>query len=155
MSEILTNEILNKHSDKTNWDRLSANPSEGAIHILEANLDKINCNNFAPWSAGESLSNLYSFAEPSETKPLILTFDEIDGPLQDITRGIPSHKNCKIQVQDKPGWNRLLDEIQMGFYPHLVLIMTTNKSLLFFNSLDPSYMRNHRVDMDVAMTTTF
>jgi len=113
--------------------------------FLAKQLQGIYCNNLAPWSAGESLSNLYSYAEPSETKPLILAFDEIDGPLQEITRGIPSHKNCKIQVQDKPGWNRMMDEIQMGFYPHLVLIMTTNKNFpLFFNTLDPSYMRNHR-----------
>jgi hypothetical protein len=156
--EIITNITTKLAKKKSVIVLLHGPPGTGksmVSFILAKQLQGIYCNNLAPWTAGESLSNIYSYAEPSETKPLILAFDEIDGPLQDITRGIPSHKNCKIQVQDKPGWNRMMDEIQMGFYPHLVLIMTTNKSLLFFNTLDPSYMRNHRVDMCVFMSTTF
>ena len=83
--------------------------------------------------------------------PLIIAFDEIDGALEEIHRGIPSHKNLKIQVQNKQGWNQMLDEIQMGFYPHLVVIMTTNKSPDFIRRLDDSYIRQHRVDKIYGM----
>ncbi|NCX93395.1 MAG: hypothetical protein EBX40_01810, partial [Gammaproteobacteria bacterium] len=106
----------------------------------------IYCNSLQPWSPGESIATLYSDAEPSESSPLIIAFDEIDESLERIHNGIESHKNLKICVQNKQGWNQMLDEVQMGFYPNLIIIMTTNKSPDFINNLDPSYIRNHRVD---------
>ena len=41
----------------------------------------------------------------------------------------------------------MLDEIQRGLYPHLIIIMTTNKNPEFINNLDPSYLREGRVDI--------
>ena len=119
--------------------------------ILANETNGIYCNNLRPWEAGESVASLYTDAEPSEGSPLIIAFDEIDGPLEEIHRGIPSHKNLKIRVQNKQGWNQMLDEIQMGFYPHLIIIMTTNKSPDFINRLDDSYIREHRVDRIYGM----
>jgi len=119
--------------------------------ILANETNGIYCNNLRPWEAGESIGSVYTDAEPTEMMPLIVAFDEIDGPLQEIHKGIPSHKNLKIRVQNKQGWNQMLDEIQMGFYPHLIIIMTTNKSPDFINGLDDSYIREHRVDRIYAM----
>jgi hypothetical protein len=114
--------------------------------LLTNELRGLYCNSLQPWSPGESIATLYSDAEPSESSPLIIAFDEIDGSLERIHNGIESHKNLKICVQNKQGWNQMLDEVQMGFYPNLIIIMTTNKSPDFINNLDPSYIRNHRVD---------
>jgi hypothetical protein len=122
------------------------------VSLILANETKgIYCNNLRPWDAGESIASVYTEAEPTEMMPLIIAFDEIDGALEEIHRGIPSHKNLKIQVQNKQGWNQMLDEIQMGFYPHLVVIMTTNKSPDFIRRLDDSYIREHRVDRIYGM----
>ena len=114
--------------------------------ILANELKGVYCSTLAPWEPGDSLASLYSDADPSEEKPLIVAFDEFDGPLQEIHNGITPHKHMRIKVSNKQGWNQLLDEIQMGFYPHLVVILTTNKSPDFFNELDPSYISEHRVD---------
>ena len=119
--------------------------------ILANEMNGIYCNNLRPWEAGDSIASLYTEAEPTDRSPLIVAFDEIDGPLEEIHRGIPSHKNLKIQVQNKQGWNQMLDEIQMGFYPHLIIIMTTNKSPDFIRGLDDSYIREHRVDRIYGM----
>jgi len=115
--------------------------------ILANEIGGIYCNSFAPWEPGDGIAALYSDAEPSEASPLIIAFDEIDGPLQEIHRGLPSHKNLKTRVQNKQGWNQMFDEIQMGFYPNLVIVMTMNRSPDFINELDPSYIREHRVDV--------
>lgn len=119
--------------------------------ILANQLNGIYCNNLRPWEPGESISSLYADSQPTESSPLIIAFDEIDGPLEDVHRGIPSHKNMRILVQNKQGWNQMLDEIQMGFYPHLILIMTTNRTPEFIRNLDDSYIREHRVDRIYAM----
>ena len=51
-----------------------------------------------------------------------------------------------ISVQNKTGWNRMLDEIGRGLYPHLILLMTSNRDPAFIRSLDPSYIREGRVN---------
>jgi hypothetical protein len=123
------------------------NVGKTMISLLLANeLKGTYCSSMAPWEPGDSLASLYSEVEPTEETPLIVAFDEIDGPLQRIHEGIPEHKNLRTKVKDKQGWNQMLDEIQMGFYPHLVIILTTNKNPEFINAMDTSYIRDHRVD---------
>jgi len=105
------------------------------------------CNTLRPWQPGDSLAALYSEVEPTKEKPLILAFDEIDDPLQKIHAGIPPHKSLPICVHDKPSWNHMLDEIQRGMYPNLVIIFTSNKTPDFIREIDPSYIREGRVDL--------
>jgi len=123
------------------------NVGKTMISLIIANdLKGIYCSSINPWEPGDTIASLYTHAEPTEEMPLIVAFDEIDGPLQRIHEGIPDHKHVRTKVKDKQGWNQMLDEIQMGFYPHLVMIFTTNKDPEFFNKMDPSYIREHRVD---------
>jgi len=104
------------------------------------------CNSVSPWEPGDTIVGLYTDTEVSEKNPLILAFDEVDSAIEQIHKGISPHKDVKIRVRNKAGWNKMLDEIQKGFYPHLVMVMTTNKTPEFFNELDSSYMAPHRVD---------
>lgn len=123
------------------------NVGKTMVSLLLANEVKgTYCNSMRPWEPGDNLANLYSEAEPTEDTPLIVAFDEIDGPLQRINEGIPDHKIIHTKVKDKEGWNKMFDEIQMKFYPHLVVILTTNKTPEFIDNLDSSYIRDHRVD---------
>jgi hypothetical protein len=105
------------------------------------------CNTLRPWQPGNTLAELYAEADISETKPLVLAMDEFDVALLNIHEGIESHKNLPILIQDKPGWNRFLDEIGRGMYPHVILLLTSNKPPEFIRQLDPSYIRAGRVDM--------
>lgn len=105
------------------------------------------CNTLKPWQPGDTLADLYAEAEPSATKPLVVAFDEVDVALMAIHAGIPSHKTTPILIPDKAGWNRFLDEIDRGLYPHLVLLLTSNRTPDFIRGLDPSYIREGRVDI--------
>ena len=117
------------------------------IPLLMANCVKgMYCSTFRPWLPGDTLCSLYNEAEPTEAKPLILAFDEVDSALVKIHEGIEQHKNIPIPVANKAGWNHMLDDIQRGLYPHLILILTSNKEPAFISDMDPSYLREARVD---------
>ena len=104
------------------------------------------CNNLIVWNPGDVLGNLYLDADPTEDNPLIVVFEEIDIALVKINEGIPDHKNLSISIQNKMGWNNLFDSIQMGMYPNLIVLLTSNKSPEFINELDASYLRKGRID---------
>jgi len=95
---------------------------------------------------------LYSEVEPTAEQPLIIAFDEFDDPLVKIHAGIPPHKSLPISIHDKPSWNHMLDEIQRGMYPHLLVILTSNKTPEFIREIDPSYIREGRVDLICEVT---
>ena len=109
------------------------------------------CNTLKPWQPGDTLADLYAEAEPTSEKPLIIAFDEFDGALMAIHAGITPHKSVPILVADKAGWNRFLDEIGRGMYPHLILFLTSNRDPCFIQGLDPSYIRRGRVNLTIAV----
>jgi len=109
------------------------------------------CNTLRPWQPGETLSQLYSEVEPTSDAPLVVVFDEFDSALLHIHEGIPLHKNLPTEISNKTGWNHMLDTIQRGMYPHLILILTSNKTPDFICSLDSSYIREGRVDITVEL----
>jgi hypothetical protein len=123
------------------------------VGILIANrFSSSFCNTLKPWQPGDTIGNILSEIEPTAQKPLIIVFDEIDLTLLKIHEGIPPHKNVPIIVPDKSGWNNMLDTIQRGMYPNIILIMTSNRGPEFINSLDTSYIRKGRVDLTFEMT---
>ena len=122
------------------------------VGIILANAYKGSyCNTLKPWQPGDTISSLYAEVEPTKESPLILVFDEFDSALMRIHGDIEQHKNLPIQVSDKAGWNQMLDEIQLGMYPYLILLLTSNKSPEFIEALDPSYIREGRVNIIVEM----
>jgi len=104
------------------------------------------CNSFTPWEPGDVASVVIDEAEPSKEHPLIIIFEEVDGAIIRIHEGIAQHKNIPTAITDKSSWNRFLDNFDRGLYPFVILLMTSNKSFDFINSLDPSYLRKGRVD---------
>jgi hypothetical protein len=116
----------------------------GAFLALE--LKGVLCNTLKPWNPSDTLAELYAEAEVSAENPLVLVFDEVDSVLVHIHEGIPSHKNLPIAIQNKPGWNHFLDEIARGMFPYLVLLLTSNQPPEWVNGLDPSYLREGRVN---------
>ena len=119
--------------------------------LLTSRLSGAYCNTLKPWQPGDTLAELYNEADPSAEKPLVVAFDEVDGAIMAIHVGVAPHKAIPITVPDKAGWNRFLDEIGRGMYPHLVLLLTTNRSPEFIRALDPSYIREGRVDLCIAV----
>lgn len=106
------------------------------------------CDELSPWQPGDTIGCLYTEAEPSEDKPLIIAFDEIDNILVKIHNNeIEPHKNLPIQIRDKEGWNKFFDKIDRHKYHNIIIIMTSNKSPEFINNLDPSYLRGGRTNI--------
>ena len=123
------------------------------VGILVANkFSSSFCNTLKPWQPGDTIGCLLSEMETTPQKPLIVVFDEIDLTIVKIHQGIPSHKTVPTAVQDKSGWNNMFDAIQRGFYPNIIVIITSNKGPDFINSLDSSYIRKRRVDLTFEMT---
>jgi len=123
------------------------------IGVLVANdFGSTFCNTLKPWQPGDTLGTLHSEVEPKFMRPLILVFDEFDTAILKIHAGISPHPKIPIVVPDKTGWNHMLDEIQRGMYPNLILILTSNKGPDYIRSLDPSYIREGRVNMIFEMT---
>lgn len=119
--------------------------------LLAHNYNTSYCNTLKPWEPGSNLGDLYAEVEPTKENPLILAFDEIDSVLLAIHSGISPHKSLPIQVPNKQGWNHMLDEISRGMFPHLILLLTTNKEPAFINSLDSSYIREKRVNIIASL----
>jgi len=144
-------EQINEHQKKTKHTTVYIHGPVGSgksmIGLLLADYYKASyCNNLILWNPGDTLSNLYLDADPTEECPLVIVFEEIDIALSKINEGIPDHKNLNISIQNKMGWNNLFDSIQIGMYPHLIIILTSNKSPKFINDLDVSYLRKGRID---------
>lgn len=109
------------------------------------------CNDLRPWQPGDRLHELYSDIEPDEESPLVLLFDEVDEALFAIHKGIANHSKIPIKITNKAGWNKFMDEIHWGLYPHLFLIMTSNCHPRNIMDLDKSYLRKGRVNLCFEM----
>jgi hypothetical protein len=115
--------------------------------LLTKHFSSSYCKALKLWKPGETLGNLHTEVDPTEDKPLIILINEIDIPLINITEGIPDHKYLDICIQDKSGWNDFFDDIRIGMYPNIIVLLTSNKSTTFINELDLSYLRESRIDI--------
>jgi len=110
------------------------------------------CNSVKPWQPGDTLSALCAEAEPSAACPLIINFDEADVILAAVhANEVAVHAKVPTLVKCKESWNRMFDAIGMGMYPHVVILLTSNRGPEFVRGLDPSYIREGRVDLVVAL----
>lgn len=106
------------------------------------------CNTFKPWDAGQFMARLYSYTYPTEENPLVIAFDEFDISLMNIHTGnIQPNPKIPTEMVDKNGWNTFFDNINRGMYPHVIIILTTNRTPEFIKELDSSYIREGRVDL--------
>lgn len=108
---------------------------------------------YNPTTPNTFFSQIYKRCEPNEKKRLIVLIDEIDVILERVHHKLlpPNHK-FPIEVQDKPSWNRWLDNFDRGYYPWTTLIMTSNRDKSYIEGLDPSYLREGRIDFWETMS---
>lgn len=104
---------------------------------------------FNPSEPGDSIISLYNEVSPSEDNPLIIVFDEADIMIDKIHNNkIIQHQNIPIQIQDKTSWNRFFDDIDLGLYPNIILILTSNISIDDIGiKYDNSYLRDGRINI--------
>jgi hypothetical protein len=110
---------------------------------------------FNPTEPGNNFNNLYNKANPTFSCPLIVTFEEVDGMIEAIHQGkVLRHEHKPISIYNKATWNTFMDNIDHRFYPFVVFLFTTNRLLQWFETLDPSYMRQGRVNVKIRLTET-
>lgn len=120
--------------------------------LLAQELNASYCSTYNPTQPGDSINMIYNTVCPSAESPLIIVFEECDKMIEKVHNGlIQPHKSLDIEVSDKSSLNSLLDWIDRGLYPNLILIMISNKSDTEINALDPSYLRDGRVNLKIQM----
>lgn len=154
--EVIINQIVEHQTiHKNTIVYIHGEPNVGKSMIgllLSIHYQSSYCNTLVPWRPGDTLASLYDEADPSENKPLILVFEEIDTALVKIHVGIESHKSLPVLISDKSSWNNFMDNVKRGLYPNLIILLTSNKNPEFINNLDTSYIRKGRVDLIFMMT---
>jgi hypothetical protein len=116
--------------------------------LLAKQIGAYYCDSWKPTDPGDTLSRVYSAISPDEEKPLVLVLEECDKILFDVLDGkIVQHKHILVQVREKSDWNGMLDKVtDLGFYPHTILILTSNVYLDKINERDKSLLRKGRID---------
>ena len=110
------------------------------------------CIDFNPTDPGDNLDLIYNSVCPTKERPLIIVFEEVDIMISKIHNGlVKKHKSIPTSVLDKTGFNTMLDWIDRGLYPFVILIMTSNKSPDCIDGLDKSYLRQGRLDHKIKI----
>ena len=105
------------------------------------------CNTFNPTHPGESFISLYEEVAPSKEAPLIVVLEEADIILNHVHAGdIPRHKSLPVLISNKTSWNQFFDLFDRGYYPWVILILTSNVKPEVIDNLDPSYIREGRIN---------
>jgi hypothetical protein len=91
---------------------------------------------------------VYSTISPDDDKQLVLVLEECDKLIVNVIQGnIKPHIYIPIPMMDKSDWNSMLDKVtDLGFYPNLILILTSNVTIDAIHELDPSILREGRID---------
>ncbi len=106
---------------------------------------------FNPSTPNDTFYNLYQCIEPTNKQPLIVVLEEIDILLEKIHRGeTKPHREYSTLITDKSSWNQFFDRFDRGLYPHVILLMTTNRPISWFEQLDNSYMRQGRCNLQIC-----
>jgi hypothetical protein len=94
---------------------------------------------------------MYQCIEPTQKQPLIVVLEEIDILLTKIHNGeAKPHREYSTLITDKSSWNQFFDRFDRGLYPHVILLMTTNRPITWFQQLDASYMRQGRCNLQIC-----
>jgi hypothetical protein len=123
--------------------------------LLAKQIGAYYCDTWKPTDPGDTLSKVYSTVSPDDNKPLVLVLEECDKLIINVLDGnVKPHLYIPIPMMDKSDWNSMLDKVSdLGFYPNLILILTSNISRDEIHEKDASVLRDGRIDKAYHMTT--
>jgi hypothetical protein len=120
--------------------------------LLAKQIGAYYCDTWKPTDPGDDLSKVYSTISPDDDKQLVMVLEECDKLLVNVIDGIKPHLYIPIPLMDKSDWNSMLDKVtDLGFYPNLILILTSNVTLDAIHKLDSSILRDGRIDKSYHM----
>ena len=101
---------------------------------------------------GTPILNLWRTVMPTKEKPLIIQIDEFDiivKKIHNVSKKMEPekpHQWLRTIVADKQSYNTFLSEYLICL-PFVIYLFTMNSSPEEINKLDPSYIRNNRIDL--------
>jgi ATPase family associated with various cellular activities (AAA) len=121
--------------------------------LLAKQIGAYYCDTWKPTDPGDNLSKVYSTISPDDDKPLVLVLEECDKLIINVLEGnVKPHLYIPIPMMDKSDWNSMLDKVtDLGFYPNLILILTSNVSRDEIHEKDASVLRDGRIDKSYHM----
>ena len=110
------------------------------------------CKTFNPTDPGDDFSVLYNTVNPEKNNPLIILLDEIDTIIANINNNnIKMHDTIPVKIKDKTSWNSFWDDINRGDFKYTIWVLTTNKPFDYFDTIDPSYIREGRINIKIKI----
>ena len=97
------------------------------------------------------------YTTPSNDCPLIILLDEVDIMVTKLHNGeikLP-HAPIPIEFKNKTEWDKFFDKFNQGIRKNVIIIMTSNKKLSYFDEMDSSYMRDGRIDIKYEFKITY
>jgi len=85
----------------------------------------------------------HNIIKPKDNKYLICVINEVDEIIDNIFKKEEKDALNSDVVYAKKRWNKFLDKIYM--IPNVILLLTTNKTKDYFDSLDSSLFRKYRI----------
>ena len=111
------------------------------------------CDTFKPCDANDDFVTLYNRVQTTESRILVLMLEEADVMMEKIHNGtVEGHKSLPVMLRNKTEWNSFLDRFDRGRYKHVILILTSNRDPEWFDSLDPSYTRQGRINLKMEIS---
>ena len=95
--------------------------------IISQILDSPMCFSWDPRDPGDNLTNLITRVNAKPNHPLIVVMEEADVVINDVLKGVRSHKDIPVPIRNKSEWNTMLDNLGL-LHQELILIMTSNIS---------------------------
>jgi hypothetical protein len=120
--------------------------------LIAKEMDGAYCHDFNPTDPGDSFKNLLrdTKSDTEVSGPLVVVMEEIDNTIKMIHEGnVPRHPKAITSIHNKATFNSLLDD--MIFHRNMIIIMTSNKKREEIDALDPSYIREGRVNAYYTM----
>lgn len=142
----IINEIIADFHDRTYSVALLCGPpglgkSMTAELLAQRLLEDHKCesvaftDSFCPTDPNDSFTALYELVGPTASKPLVVLLDEIDVIYDQIMSGtIQAHKHMPIMFRSRTDWNKFFDKFDRLRYPHVILVITSNRPKRHFES---------------------
>jgi hypothetical protein len=150
--ERLFKNIMNFYKN-TNYCKVFLNGDPGCgktyfAYMMAQKLGCYLCDSFDPYEPSANFNELYTLMKLDACCPLIVLIDEVDILIEKIhNKPMEEHKKFRREIFDKNSWNGFMDKIEYGLYPNVILITNSNKPKSVIDKLDPSYLRNGRMNI--------
>jgi hypothetical protein len=135
--------IFNKNGNASLFIHGVAGAGKSTIgYLLAKELNGSYCHTFNPTEPGDCLSNLMVDLRVDD-EPVIIVIEEVDIMIQKIDKGLDKNNEIPIEIYNKTTWNNFMDDL---IFYKIILIFTSNTSKQDIDKIDPSYLRQGRID---------